>query len=68
VNAFDANIECGRCKHRVNPLVSHGSKNVVQVDDELEFLRLHDWQVGGFGALEDAADIDCRKLSAMLVP
>jgi hypothetical protein len=29
-----------------------------QVDDELELGRLHDRQVGGLGALEDAADID----------
>ena len=31
---------------------------VLQVDDELELGRLHDRQVGGLGALEDAAGID----------
>jgi hypothetical protein len=30
----------------------------LEVDDELEFCRLHDRQVGGLGALEDAAGID----------
>ena len=30
----------------------------LQVDDELELGRLHDRQVGGLGALEDAAGID----------
>jgi hypothetical protein len=30
----------------------------TQVDDELELGRLHDRQVGGLGALEDAAGID----------
>ena len=28
------------------------------VDNQLELARLHDWQVGGLLALEDAADID----------
>ena len=30
----------------------------LQVDDELEFGRLQDRQVGGLGALEDVAGID----------
>ena len=30
----------------------------LQVDDELELGRLHDWQVGGLGALENVAGID----------
>src|SRR5262245_36713664 len=29
----------------------------LQVDDELEFGRLHDWQVSGLRAIEDAAGI-----------
>src|SRR5450631_2705346 len=30
----------------------------LQVDDELEFGRLHHWQIGGLSAVEDAAGID----------
>jgi hypothetical protein len=30
----------------------------LEVDDELELGRLHDWQVGRVGAVEDFAGID----------
>jgi hypothetical protein len=30
----------------------------LQVDDKLEFGRLQHWQIGGLGALEDAAGIN----------
>src|SRR5262249_24091367 len=29
----------------------------LEIDDELDFGRLHDRQIGGLGALEDASDI-----------
>ena len=30
----------------------------LQVDDQLEFRRLLDWQIGRIGAVEDLSDID----------
>ena len=42
----------------------------LEVDHELEFGGLHDWQVGRFLALEDAAgvDADLPMASVMLLP
>ena len=37
----------------------------LQIDQEIEFARLHNWQVGGLFAFEDAADIGSGVLVAL---
>jgi hypothetical protein len=42
----------------------------LEVNDQLELSRLHDWQVGRLFALENTSgiDADCRYVSASRVP
>jgi hypothetical protein len=47
-----------------------GRRGRRDIDDELELGRLHDRQIRGLGALEDAAGIEptCRQASPRLAP
>jgi hypothetical protein len=49
------------CGH-INPKSFSG----FQIDDQIEFCRLHDWQFCGLFALEYSADIDPRQAIAIL--